>query len=453
MKQRFVKRIIVAVLFTMAVPLYVRPANYLTINGVQYMTAANGTAVASLTVKAIGNVEIKGKISIKGRDFVVTRVEKAFFKKNEYLSGVSIPNSITFIASRAFRDCLNLTDLVIPDTPCEIENDAFEGCTAISSIRSQTRGNNVDYLLASIDSNCPYFTIEPEPDPIPYPIGPDPGPDPDPDPDPDPVSFDEDIDVDIDIPSVPSRNNRKTFAVIIANENYKKIHSVPMAANDGSVFAQYCKEVLGLPDENVREYKNLTSAEMGDALDDIKTIADVHKGQINVIFYYSGHGMPDEKSRDAYLVPIDANGINTRPCLALKDLYRQLELLKAQHVYVFLDACFSGAGRNDEMLNKDNRGTVIVPNTDKAEENMVIFSATTGQQTAFPYKDRKHGMFTYFLLKKLYRTKGNVTLGELTSYVKENVRERSTVINRKEQSPTVISGNLLGDRWKNMKLK
>jgi hypothetical protein len=33
--------------------------------------------------------------------------------------------------------------------------------------------------------------------------------------------------------------------------------------------------------------------------------------------------------------------------------------------------------------------------------NMVVFSAAQGDETAYPNNDEKHGMFTYFLLKKL----------------------------------------------------
>ena len=57
-------------------------------------------------------------------------------------------------------------------------------------------------------------------------------------------------------------NNTKTFAVIIANEDYTLVPTVPMAGNDGDIFAQYCEQTLGLPKENILTYPNATYGKM-----------------------------------------------------------------------------------------------------------------------------------------------------------------------------------------------
>ena len=56
----------------------------------------------------------------------------------------------------------------------------------------------------------------------------------------------------------------------------------------------------------------------------------------------------------------------------------------------------------------------------------------------FPYKEKGHGLFTYFLLRKLQETNGKVCLNDLTDYVKENVRKQSVLVNRKPQTPQVM---------------
>lgn len=258
-------------------------------------------------------------------------------------------------------------------------------------------------------------------------------------------------DVDINIPENRSDNDN-TFAVIIANEDYNKVAKVPMANNDGRIFAEYCQKVLGMPKENVRAYFDVTSLEMEDALDDIKRIAKAYNGNLNVVFYYAGHGVPDEGTKDAYLLPIDANGQRTTGCMSLNSLYRELASLNARCVTVFLDACFSGSLRGEGMI-ASARGVGIKPKKEAAQGNMVIFSAATDAQTAMPYEEKQHGLFTYFLLKKLQETKGNVTLGELGNYVTEKVSQRAQVVNRKPQTPTVTPSLDFGDRWKTMKLK
>ncbi len=257
-------------------------------------------------------------------------------------------------------------------------------------------------------------------------------------------------DVDINIPENRSENEN-TFAVIIANEEYAKVAKVPMANNDGRIFAEYCQKTLGMPKENVRAYFDVTALEMEDALDDIKRIAAAYNGNLNVIFYYAGHGIPDEGTKDAFLLPIDANGQRTTGCMSLNNLYKELASLNARCITVFLDACFSGSVRGDGMI-ASARGVAIKPKKETVRGNMVIFSAATDAQTAMPYEEKQHGLFTYFLLKKLQETKGNVTLSELGKYVIEKVSQRAQVINRKSQTPTVIPSIDFGDRWKYIKL-
>lgn len=295
--------------------------------------------------------------------------------------------------------------------------------------------------------------IDPKPsDPGKQPLH-SPTPSPKPSPTPEPKTVPEPMtipDVDINIPE-NRPNNVNTFAVIIANEDYGKVAKVPMANNDGKVFAEYCQKVLGMPKENVRAYYDVTSLEMEDALDDIKGIAATYHGDLNVIFFYAGHGVPDESTKEAYLLPIDANGRSTTGCKSLNSLYNDLASLNAHCVTVFLDACFSGSVRGEGMI-ASARGVAIKPKPDTAKGNMVIFSAVSDAQTALPYEEKQHGLFTYYLLKKLQETKGNVTLGELEKYLTEKVSQRAQVVNRKPQTPTVKPSFDFGDRWKKLKL-
>ena len=62
-------------------------------------------------------------------------------------------------------------------------------------------------------------------------------------------------------------------------------------------------------------------------------------------------------------------------------------------------------------------------------------------------------MFTYFLLKKLQETKGQVSLGELGNYVRQQVRQHSIMEVGKSQSPTINVSNKLVNNWKSLTLK
>ncbi|MBR3827917.1 MAG: caspase family protein, partial [Bacteroidales bacterium] len=135
----------------------------------------------------------------------------------------------------------------------------------------------------------------------------------------------------------------------------------------------------------------------------------------------------------------------------LNSLYKELSALKAKNITCFIDACFSGTTRENEMLLA-GRGVVIKVKEDVPRGNVVVFTSATGDETAHQYKEKKHGLFTYYLLKKLKESKGNVTLGELGDYITTNVKRTSFDVNNKIQTPTVIPSTTMMQKWRNIKL-
>ena len=264
-----------------------------------------------------------------------------------------------------------------------------------------------------------------------------------------PLKRDDGVDRNIPRTSVV---NDKTFAVIIGNENYQQVAKVPYANKDAEIFAAYCRETLGLPEKNIRSYADATYGTMMMALKDIKQIAEAYGGDLNVIFYYAGHGVPNESDFSAFLLPVDVDGSQTDLCLSVNELYRELNSLKAHNVVVFMDACFSGAQRGGGML-ASARGVALKAKNGVPQGNMVVFSAATGDQTAYPYQEKGHGLFTYFLLKKLQESEGKATLGEITDYVSEQVARQSVVVNGKSQIPVVTPSASMSDSWKTMTLR
>lgn len=257
-------------------------------------------------------------------------------------------------------------------------------------------------------------------------------------------------DVDINIPQGRARNE-KTFAVVIANEDYQRESPVQFALNDGSTFAEYCHKTLGIPQENIHLVKNATLNNILAEVDWITKVADAYNGEASLIFYYAGHGIPDEKTGTSYLLPVDGYGSNTATGYKLSSLYGQLASCKAASSVVFLDACFSGVQRTGDILVAA-RGIAIKTKKEEPVGNMVVFSAAQGDQTAYSYDEKGHGMFTYFLLKKLQESGGDATLGEIAGFVTENVSKRSIVENSKSQVPSVSASHSLSSSWKTLKL-
>lgn len=256
--------------------------------------------------------------------------------------------------------------------------------------------------------------------------------------------------VDENIPETNIKNSN-TFAVIIANESYQSVAAVPYAINDGKVFQEYCVKTLGIPEKQVKYVPNATGNQIKAQVNWLQNICEVFEGA-QIIFYYAGHGIPDESSRTAYLLPVDGLGTDVTTGYKLDDLYAALGNIPTKNVTVFMDACFSGSKREQGML-ASARGVAIKARSGMPQGNMVVFSAAQGDETAYPNNDERHGMFTYFLLKKLQDTKGNVTLQELGDYITKNVSQQSILLNGKSQTPCVTPSASLDASWREWKLK
>ena len=259
-------------------------------------------------------------------------------------------------------------------------------------------------------------------------------------------------DVDLNIPQAKAKNENR-FAVIIANENYRRESKVEYANNDGSTFRQYCIRTLGMPEKNVHYVADATYNDMKAELDWVATVAQAYNGEADVLFYYAGHGVPDEETKSAYLLPVDGYGSNVSTGYSLAKLYETLSAMPAKSVTVLLDACFSGSKRDGQVMASSARGVAIKANSGEPKGNMVVLTAATGNETAYPYQEKKHGLFTYFLLKKLQETKGKVSYEELVDYVRTEVSRKSIVENNKSQTPTLIPSAEVGESWKKWNLK
>lgn len=258
--------------------------------------------------------------------------------------------------------------------------------------------------------------------------------------------------VDADIPTT-SRQNTNMFAVVIGNEKYENEESVPFAENDAKTFKEYAHKTLGVPEKQIRYVPNGTLNGIRMAVRWLSQAMDVCNGQGQALFYYAGHGIPDEANKTAFLLPVDGAGNDPESAYSLERLYRELGKMPAQSVTVFLDACFSGAKREGGMLASAARGVAIKVRQSAPQGKMVVFTAAQGDETAYPFHNEQHGMFTYFLLKKLRESKGDVTLGELGDYLTMEVKRQSFVENGKPQTPAVMPSTAFADTWRKAKLK
>lgn len=258
-------------------------------------------------------------------------------------------------------------------------------------------------------------------------------------------------DVDENVPTVEANSNSNTFVLIIANENYKDLQKVNYALSDAETFKDYCIKTLGVPQKQIFHIKDATYGEMGKAFGKIEYVLNEFEGK-RAIVYYCGHGTNDESSGKAYIVPVDGDAKGSSLSYSLEDIYKSLSQTKAVSITYFLDACFSGAGRDGEMLVAA-RGTARAPKKEVIGGNTIVFSATSNDETAMAYDDKGHGLFTYYLLKALQDSKGDITYGNLYDFLSEKVKNDAFLINEKPQHPMVATSPGAMDTWRSMKLK
>jgi len=266
------------------------------------------------------------------------------------------------------------------------------------------------------------------------------------------VSLETGSDVDKNIPVNDIRQDY-IFSLVIGNEDYSSYQvgsessiNVDYAENDAWIFNEYLKKTLGIPDENITLLINATAGQIKQALAKMTALAKAYDGQAEFIFYYAGHGLPEEKTGEPYLIPVDVASSDLAYAIPLQEVYETFTDYQSGKVTLFLDACFSGGARNEAMMA--SRGIRIRPKSPFVMGNLIVFSASRGDQTAYAYADENHGMFTYHLLKKVQETRGTVPFGILADYLRKEVNRRSLLVNNREQEPMVKVSPILEYTWR-----
>jgi len=241
---------------------------------------------------------------------------------------------------------------------------------------------------------------------------------------------------DIDRPNIADSEKimgDNDLAIIIGIEGYQNLPKSDYSYDDAKLVNDYAK-AMGFRPRNIEllleERATKSSIEKI-----IKTwLPNKAKPDSRVFVYYSGHGAPEPKTGDAYIVPFDGDpNYLSDTGYPLKSLYASLGKLQVAEITVVLDSCFSGAGGRS-VLAKGARPLVIMAEGAVLSQNMAVLSATQGAQISSSSPEKGHGIFTYYFLKALKDGKKNIA--EIYAYVKPLVEDEAKQINV-QQSPSV----------------
>ncbi len=252
---------------------------------------------------------------------------------------------------------------------------------------------------------------------------------------------------DVDrVPAPAHAVARQGYAIVIGIEQYReKLPKADFADRDAKLVGDYLTNVMGYPEENVVVRTNDKAART-DLEKYLENWLPNNVEKDNSVFvYYSGHGAPNPKTGDAYLVPYDGDPTFVETTgYPLKRLYAALDKLPTRDITVVLDSCFSGAGGRS-VIAKGMRPMVIsVENPVIASGKAMVLAASSGDQVSSTYDDKGHGLLTYFFLKGLQgeadlNKDGTVNVAELFEYVKPRVQKIARKQYNNEQTPQLLA--------------
>ncbi|MFI5345894.1 MAG: caspase domain-containing protein [Elusimicrobiota bacterium] len=243
---------------------------------------------------------------------------------------------------------------------------------------------------------------------------------------------------DVDEPAYKAGEDANKFALVVGVENYETLPPADYAERDAASVRRHLL-ALGYPQRNVIYLTGQKAGKSGIEKYVESWLPRNVDENSSVFVYFSGHGSPDVKSGQAYLMPWDADAKFVESTgYPLKRLYQNLAALKAKRVLVALDSCFSGAGGRS-VIAKGARPLMThveesLPSTDK----MAVLAAASGDEITGSADAEGHGLFTYYLLKGLNERGGSVTVKSLYDYVRPQVQDAARRDNR-DQTPQLLS--------------
>ena len=125
-------------------------------------------------------------------------------------------------------------------------------------------------------------------------------------------------------------------ALVIGNNDYQNVGKLKTAIADASTVADVLKNQYGF------RVTLLTNATRDNVLRALAQFRRNLKPNDNLLLYYAGHGVLDEVGDRGYWLPVNADADVRTNWIANDDITTELKAIRAKHVMVVSDSCYSG---------------------------------------------------------------------------------------------------------------
>ncbi|MAG97462.1 MAG: hypothetical protein CMM08_12355 [Rhodospirillaceae bacterium] len=125
-------------------------------------------------------------------------------------------------------------------------------------------------------------------------------------------------------------------ALVIGNNEYAALPKLKTAVSDATAVAAMLKGAYGF------DTMLLKNATRSDVIGAMAKLRGKLKPSDNLLIYFAGHGVLDSYAEEGFWLPVDAAKDNPANWISNADVTNMLRAIRAKHVMVVADSCFSG---------------------------------------------------------------------------------------------------------------
>lgn len=258
-----------------------------------------------------------------------------------------------------------------------------------------------------------------------------------------------------DTTTAPSAYYDKSWALVVGIDDYGGgTPRLLNARNDATAVAKLLKEQYNFePPFTLYDSNATCNALLTWLRDDLPAkVGDNDR----LVFFFAGHGATSRNSQRGYLVPYDAEKDKYARCVDMEELLKACGNIRAKHILVILDCCFSGVAavttRAPAAASPPLLTDAYLQDITKRRAWQVLTAGATDQLVADSGRRPGHSAFTSALLSGLegqadQNADGIITASELANYIKPEVSRETGRHGGVSQHPffSYLAGSGQGD--------
>jgi len=229
--------------------------------------------------------------------------------------------------------------------------------------------------------------------------------------------------------AIPNLDYGDYYALVIGNNNYPDLNNLRSAVSDARVVSTVLEVDYGF---NV---KLLEDASRKDILRGLKSLRESVGAQDNVLIYYAGHGYLDEAADKGYWLPVDSERDDDSNWILTDRVASQVKAMKAKHVMVVADSCFSGT--ITRAIKIDQRTPQWLSEIVNKKARTALTSG--GLEPVMDTGSGNHSAFAHAFISLLEENEGVLDASQLFSELRPKVMANST------QTPQYGKIHMAGD--------